>query len=97
MVGPGLELLAQLEARAEPILHLIFIDADKEGYVDYLRRSMPLLREGGLMLGDNALPDAVLDEAADSGTKRYNAKVSTHPELVSILIPVYVARGLTGF
>jgi predicted O-methyltransferase YrrM len=96
LVGPGLESLAQLEAQAEPPFDLIFIDADKEGYVNYLRRSMPLLREGGLMLGDNALPDAVLDEAADSGTKRYNAEVSTHPDLVSILIPVLRSRGLDG-
>ncbi|MBK8799858.1 MAG: hypothetical protein IPM07_27715 [Anaerolineales bacterium] len=34
---------------------------------------MTLVCEGGLILADNTLPDAVLDEKGDSGTKRYNA------------------------
>ncbi len=95
-VGPALESLSQLEAEAESPFDLIFIDADKEGYVNYLRKAMPLLREGGLVLGDNTLPDAVLDPAAESGTKRYNTEVSARPDLISILVPVLRSRGVDG-
>ena len=57
---------------------------------------MPLIREGGLVLGDNTLPDAVLDPAGESGTKRYNAEVSARADLTSILIPVLRSRGIDG-
>ena len=95
-VGPALKSLSRLTAEAEGPFDLVFIDADKDGYVNYLRKAMPLVREGGLVLGDNTLPDAVLDPAAESGTKRYNAEVSARPDLNSILIPVLRSRGIDG-
>lgn len=95
-VGAAGDTLSQMLAEGEPPFDMIFIDADKDGYVEYLRKSMPLLREGGLLLGDNTLPDAVLDEAATSGTKRYNAAVAETVELVSILVPVLRINGVDG-
>lgn len=94
-VGAALESLNQIAA-AEAPFDLIFIDADKDGYVDYLKKSVPLVREGGLILGDNTLPEAVLDSAAESGTKRYNTAVAAHPDLVSIIVPVLRGRGIDG-
>jgi caffeoyl-CoA O-methyltransferase len=32
---------------------LVFIDADKTGYVDYLKKTLPLVRPGGLILAHN--------------------------------------------
>lgn len=32
---------------------VVFIDAEKEGYVDYLRKMLPLVRPGGLILAHN--------------------------------------------
>lgn len=42
----------------EPI-DVVFIDADKEGYVDYLSKLLPLVRPGGLILAHNTnmVPD----------------------------------------
>ena len=37
----------------EPI-DILFIDADKTGYPDYLHKLLPLVRPGGLILADNA-------------------------------------------
>lgn len=95
-VGPALESLSQIEADGGSPFDLAFIDADKDGYVEYLKKAVPLVRPGGLILGDNTLPDAVLDPAADSGAKRYNTAVATHPDLVSIIFPVLRERGLDG-
>jgi len=94
-VGPAAEALKQLAASGEPQFDLIFIDADKGGYTEYLQLSLPLLREGGLVLGDNTLPDAVLTRD-DSGTKRYNAAVAQCAELTSVVIPILRQHGLDG-
>src|SRR5882724_2250886 len=45
-VGPALESLSQLETDGEQPFDMIFIDADKEGYANYLQKALPLLREG---------------------------------------------------
>ena len=94
-VGPASETIRQLAAAGEPLFDLIFIDADQGGYAEYLRQSLPLLREGGLLLGDNTLPDAVLTQE-ESGTKRYNAAVAQCLELRSIVIPILRQHGIDG-
>lgn len=94
-VGPAAETLRQLGEAAEAPFDLIFIDADKGGYTEYLHLSLPLLREGGLLLGDNTLPDAVLTDE-DSGTKRYNAAVAETPELITTVLPILRQHGLDG-
>ena len=32
---------------------MLFLDADKEGYIDYLNKLVPLLRPGGLIVAHN--------------------------------------------
>ncbi len=93
-VGPALETLARMEGE-EPF-DLAFIDADKDAYVAYLERVVPLVRDGGLVLGDNTLPDAVLDPAGDSGAKRYNAAAAARPDLVSTIVPMLRDKGIDG-
>lgn len=92
--GPASETLAQLGEVGEPLFDMVFIDADKPSYSEYLRLSLPLLREGGLLLADNTLRDALSEE--DSGAKRYNVSVAEHPELTSVIIPVLRQRGMDG-
>jgi predicted O-methyltransferase YrrM len=47
--GDAHELVTQLKGPID----LVFIDADKEGYVDYLNKLLPLVRPGGLILAHN--------------------------------------------
>jgi caffeoyl-CoA O-methyltransferase len=54
-------------------IDVAFIDADKSGYVDYLRKLLPLVRPGGLILAHNV--DMVPD---------YVRQVTTNPELETI-------------
>jgi caffeoyl-CoA O-methyltransferase len=43
---------ANVSRLTEPI-DVLFIDADKDGYVDYLNKLLPLVRPGGLILAHN--------------------------------------------
>jgi len=49
--GPALETLATLDGPFD----LAFIDADKEGYVDYYEAILPKLAPDGLLAADNTL------------------------------------------
>jgi caffeoyl-CoA O-methyltransferase len=49
VLGDAHETVTRLK---EPI-DLLFIDADKSGYLDYLNQLLPLVRPGGLILADN--------------------------------------------
>lgn len=48
-------------SRLKDPIDVLFIDADKEGYVDYLNKLSPLVRPGGLILAHNVemVPDYV--------------------------------------
>lgn len=95
-VGAAADSLQKMREAGEEVFDVIFIDADKDGYPKYLELCLPLLREGGLLLGDNTLPDAVLDASADSGTKRYNTTVAANSELTSVIVPALRSRGVDG-
>jgi predicted O-methyltransferase YrrM len=73
----------------------VFIDADKPKYSKYLELSMPLLRSGGVIAGDNALAwGYVADENPTfeplnvRGIQQFNTSVAEHPDLLSCMIPV---------
>ncbi len=51
-VGPARELLRTIEGQGP--FDLVFIDADKGGYPDYLAWAEAHLRQGGLVVADNA-------------------------------------------
>ena len=58
--------------KREPI-DLLFLDAEKKGYIDYLEKLLPLIRPGGLILGHDMhgrMPDP-----------RYIKAVTTNPAL----------------
>ncbi|MCB0127674.1 MAG: O-methyltransferase, partial [Caldilineaceae bacterium] len=95
-VGPAAETLRQMQAAGEAPFDLVFIDADKDGYPQYLELSLPLLRVGGLMLADNTLREDILDANSTSGIAKYNAAVAAHPELMSIMIPMLHGHGFDG-
>lgn len=71
----------------------VFLDADKEGYVGYLRESMRLLRNGGLLLADNVLAGgAVIDPRSTSPTARairtFHDAVARTEGLLPVIVPL---------
>jgi caffeoyl-CoA O-methyltransferase len=88
-VGPALETIDRLEGSFD----FVFIDADKENYVNYYEAVLPRLGERGLIAADNTLwSGRVLDESDDSeGTraiKEFNEHVRADPRVVTVMLTV---------
>jgi caffeoyl-CoA O-methyltransferase len=82
-VGPALETVAKLDGRFD----FVFVDADKEGYVDYYEAVLPRLNERGLIVADNTLASGeVLDGSA--AVVRFNEHVAADPRTVQVLLSV---------
>ena len=91
LVGDAGELLAAMVESGTVPFDLIFIDADKEGYPEYLDWSLKLSRPGSLILADNAIRGgSVLDPDNDSARAihEFNASLAKHPRLSGILLPL---------
>ncbi|MRG97301.1 O-methyltransferase [Polyangium spumosum] len=89
LLGDALETLRSLPPGAP--FDLVFIDADKERYTDYYEAVLPLLRQGGLVVGDNTLWSGnVLDpkEASDHGICRFNDHVTADPRVENVLLSI---------
>jgi caffeoyl-CoA O-methyltransferase len=88
-LGPALETLSRLEGDFD----LVFIDADKENYVNYYEAVLPRLSERGLIAADNTLwSGRVIDESEQSeGTvaiRVFNEHVRHDDRVVSVMLTV---------
>ena len=69
-LGPASETLQQLASAGEQPFDLIFIDADKTGYRDYLDGSLRLARPGTMIIADNVVQGGYVAEAGTQGPRR---------------------------
>ncbi|MGH3100835.1 MAG: winged helix-turn-helix domain-containing protein [Thermoleophilia bacterium] len=91
-LGPALESVAEL---GDERFDLVFIDADKEGYPDYLEASLRLVRPGSLILGDYTIRGgSVLDpqEETARATREFNRRIAEDPRLSGIVLPLIRER-----
>ena len=88
-----LELLGKREALKEGF-DLVFIDADKKEYCDYLDLVLPLVKDGGWILADNTLWDGhIIDPAYDKdrqtvALRAFNDKVAEDYRLEKVIFPL---------
>ena len=69
--GPALETIPRIDGPFD----LVFLDAIKSEYEDYLAESLPLLTEGGMVVADNLLRGGrVAAAAADTETEDIEAE-----------------------
>ena len=89
-VGEALEIIPALDY----IFDLVFIDADKENYPNYLKIILPKLKSGSVILSDNVLWSGKVTEAIeedDLDTKalvEYNKMLNNHPDLETVILPI---------
>jgi caffeoyl-CoA O-methyltransferase len=87
-LGPAAETVAGLEGPFD----LVFIDADKDGYVDYYEAALPKLAEDGLIIADNVLwSGRVVEVDADDSTgaiQRFNEHIREDERVESVMLSV---------
>jgi predicted O-methyltransferase YrrM len=108
-VGAGLEMLPQLTSETEEtgtLFDVIFLDADKAHYPEFLDWAVNVLRPGGLLFADNVLRSGswngqtLLDPASNDprilAIRVFNQRLAEHPRFLSLIVPMRagVAVGL---
>ncbi len=89
-LGNALEIIPSLNKKYE----LVFIDADKENYINYFQMIVPMMNKGGIILSDNVLwSGKILGEvkANDKSTKtllEYNKLVNEDERVETVLLPI---------
>jgi caffeoyl-CoA O-methyltransferase len=94
-------VLPAIEAEGAGPFDMVFIDADKAPYAEYLEWALRLGRPGTLVVADNVIRSGrVLDESGDdadiAGIRRFNAALAAHPGLSAIAIQTVGGRGHDG-
>jgi caffeoyl-CoA O-methyltransferase len=88
--GNALEIIPQLNQTFD----LIFIDAEKKEYLNYLDVVLPKTKSGTVILSDNVLWSGKVIEKLDLKDKttkillEYNKKLAAHPLLDTVLLPI---------
>ncbi len=75
-------------AKLKGPIDVAFIDADKEGYPDYLKKLLPLVRPGGLILAHNIAMAGVVSSG-------YVKAVTTNPDLETVFYMEGAGLGVT--
>ena len=87
-VGKALDLLPQLQNEAP--FDLIFIDADKPPYPQYLEWALRLSRPGSIIVADNCIRSGkAFQEPEDEGMAgivAYNKRIASDPRLISLAL-----------
>jgi predicted O-methyltransferase YrrM len=71
----------QLLARQTGPFDFVFLDAEKSEYADYLRAVLPLVRTGGLIVGDDT-------QSLRAQMTEYVTLAFSHPDLESVEVPI---------
>jgi predicted O-methyltransferase YrrM len=89
--GPALDTIAGLDGPVD----LVFIDADKTGYLEYYEAVLPMLSERGLVVVDNVLwsgrvadPPTDEDDENTRALRAFNDRVAADERVVSVMLTV---------
>jgi caffeoyl-CoA O-methyltransferase len=89
-LGEALDIIPTLETKFD----LVFIDADKENYINYFELIVPKMNKGGIILSDNVLWSGKVLEPLhpkDVSTKillEYNLLLKNDPRVETVLLPI---------
>jgi caffeoyl-CoA O-methyltransferase len=89
-LGEAIDIIPTLESKFD----LVFIDADKENYLNYYELIVPKMNKGGIILSDNVLWSGKVVEPLKEGdfsTKillEYNQRLKNDPRVETVLLPI---------
>lgn len=87
-IGEAIEILPKIEDGID----LVFLDADKESYSDYINILLPKLKKGGIVLADNILwKGKVVGDAKDKKTeaiRKFNRMIKLNNSVEVVILPI---------
>ena len=89
-LGEAVDIIPSLDLKFD----LVFIDADKENYLNYFELIVPKMNKGGIILSDNVLWSGKVLEPLnpkDLSTKillEYNQLLANDPRVETVLLPI---------
>lgn len=89
-LGNALDIIPSLNKKFD----LVFIDADKENYINYFEMIVPLMNKGGIILSDNVLWSGKILEPVKANDKStrilldYNKLLKDDPRVETVLLPI---------
>lgn len=96
-LGPAIETIASLDGPFD----LVFLDADKQNYINYYEAALPKVPAGGLIVADNVLwsgrvvnPADELDIAVDRFNKHVRNDARVECVMLSVRDGITLARKL---
>jgi predicted O-methyltransferase YrrM len=101
-VGLALDTLPQLEGEHVGPFDLIFIDADKPGYPDYLAQSLTLAHPGTVLIADNVVRDGEVANPHSTdemvrGIQAFNRALAAEPRVTATILQTVGIKGYDGF
>jgi predicted O-methyltransferase YrrM len=101
-VGPAADSLRSLVAQEEDTFDFIFIDADKEGYPEYLELSLALAHVGTLIVADNVIRNGEVANPNSSdervrGVQLFLELAAADPRVSATAIQTVGSKGYDGF
>ena len=90
IIGNALQLIPTLNDTFD----LVFIDADKENYLNYYELVLPKVRQGGFILADNvlwggkAVQDDVKLDKETRGIKSFNSFIKSDERVEQMMLPL---------
>jgi len=101
-VGPAIESLQSLTQSGCAQFDMIFIDADKQGYPEYLQWALKLSRPGTVIVADNVVRDGkVADpecpDANVQGVRRFTDMLAAEKRVSTTVLQTVGTKGYDGF
>lgn len=100
--GRALDTLPLLESAGDGPFDVVFVDADKPSYPDYLAWSVRLARPGTLIIADNVVRDGDVIDAASKlpgvqGVRRFMEAMAAEPRVSATVVQTVGRKGYDGF
>lgn len=101
-VGRAQDSLPQIAEEGIGPFDLIFIDADKPSYVEYLQWAIKLSREGTVIIADNVVRGGAIVDPSNSdptveAARRFLEQLAVEPRLNGTAIQTIGSKGYDGF
>ena len=89
-LGSALSIIEKLKGSFD----IVFLDADKANYINYLELITPKLKKGGILITDNVLWSGKILNKTNKGDidtqtiKKFNSLIKNHKSFETILLPI---------